>query len=103
VRYRKRQNYWNRPSLAVEYDIVTGAYRVDRWRFDGRSLRMLRRGVSGPRLDVAARADYDAYFRRRHFRAVWRNKLVNLARNPRLPRARHVRSLLNILRESRGG
>ena len=99
--YRKLQNYWNKPSLAVAYDLETGAVRVDRWRCDGATLRLVRRDVDSPRLAFGAPAEYEARFRKHHFHAVWRKKLVNYVRSPRLPRLRHVRSLLGILREAR--
>jgi poly-gamma-glutamate synthesis protein (capsule biosynthesis protein) len=101
-RYRKRQNYWNRPSLAVEYDVVTGAFRVDRWYCDGRTLRMTHRDVTEPSLRPMPPGRYEAAFRRRHFQSVWRNKFVNYVRSPKLPRARHLRSLANIFREAHG-
>lgn len=102
-RFRKLQNYWNRPSLAVSYDVASGAFRVDRLSFDGRRLRILSRGVSGPRLDMRDEDAYSLAFARHRFRATWRNKLVNYVRRPKLPRLRHVRSLGRILKEARGG
>ena len=101
-RWRKRQNYWNRPSLGVSYDVRTGTVSVDRWHCDGRTLRLTHRDVRGPQLRETSAAEYVARFRKHHFRAVWRKKLVNLAREPRLPQPRHLRSLMRILQEARG-
>lgn len=101
-RFRKLQNYWNRDSLAVSYDVASGDVSIDRITCDGRSLRRRRRGVAGPRLPSESEAAYADRFRRHLFRATWRKKLVNLARRPKLPRARHLRSLVGILREARG-
>ena len=103
VRYVKRQNYWNLPSLAVEYDAATGAVAARRLHCDGRVLRA--RPGPAPRLalDEAAMPDYERRFHRHHFLATWRKKLVNYARAPKLPRVRHLRSLVGILREARGG
>jgi hypothetical protein len=100
--YRKKQNYWNRASLAVAFDLDSGAVRVDRWTCDGNTLRLMRRGVDSPRLTIHEALEYEGRFRKHHFFAVWRKKLVNFARSPRMPRIRHLRSLLGILREARG-
>jgi len=102
-RFRKLQNYWNRDSLAVRYDVRDGAVTVDRLTCDGRVLRAVRAGVREPLLPDEPAAAYAERFRRHVFRATWRKKLVNLARQPKLPRARHLRSLVGILREARGG
>jgi poly-gamma-glutamate synthesis protein (capsule biosynthesis protein) len=100
--YRKKQNYWNRRSLAVAYDLETGAFRVDRWESDEKTMRLLRKGVDSPRLEYNP-ATFAVRFRRHRFFAVWRMKLVNFVRSPRLPHPRHLRSLLNILHEARSG
>lgn len=100
--YRKLQNYWNEPSLAVAYDVADGSFRVDRLRCDGKVLRVVRRGVDGPRLAYPGERAYASIFARRRFRATWRTKLVNLVRRPKLPRARHLRSLGRIFQEARG-
>ena len=100
-RYRKLQNYWNRPSLAVRYDPVTGEATTTALHFDGRSLRAGWLDMSRLRLEATDLAAFERRFQRHLFRATWRKKLVNYARRPRLPRPRHLRSLLQILRESR--
>lgn len=101
-RFRKLQNYWNRDSLAVHYDVNDGRVTVDRLTCDGRTLRLRLAAVDGPRLPDEPEAAQTERFRRHLFRATWRKKLVNLARRPKLPRARHLRSLVGILREARG-
>ncbi len=99
--FRKLQNYWNRDSLGVRFDLETGAVAVDRWTCDGDRLRLLRRNATSPQLAYSSAARYEARFRKHHFFAVWRKKLVNYVRRPSLPQPRHLRSILNILRESR--
>ncbi len=100
--FRKRQYYWNRPSLGVAYDVDTGSVRIDRWSCDGTTLRLVHQGVKSPELAFRSPAEYEARFKRHHSFAVWRKKIVNYVRNPRWPRYRHLRSLLSIAREARG-
>lgn len=102
-RFVKLQNYWNARGLAVRFDVHSGAVTPHGTHFDGTTLR-----DSTTPLRVFAPEDtdprrYAPRFRRAFFAASIRNKVVNYARRPKLPRLRHLRSLVAILREARGG
>jgi poly-gamma-glutamate synthesis protein (capsule biosynthesis protein) len=95
----KPQHWWNRRSLAVDYDTVSGAVRVRELMFGDGVLRDVR---SRPDRYAFSGAD-DARYARRYRRAFTvgklRTKVVTLVKNPRRPRARHLKSIVAIARE----
>jgi len=99
----KLQKYWNKRSLGVELDVETGAVVPWVLAFDGRTLT--RRRADGSRYETRIRSldEQAARFKRAFFYGTIRNKAVSYLKRPKLPRARHLRSVANIVRESISG
>jgi poly-gamma-glutamate synthesis protein (capsule biosynthesis protein) len=95
----KLQKSWNKRSLGVELDVETGRVSASLLAFDGRTLSR-RADASGHQFAVGPLDAYARRFRRSFFFGTLRNKVVSYARSPKLPRARHLRSVVAILKES---
>jgi hypothetical protein len=100
-RVRRTQQWWNKRSLAVDYNVATGDVDVRELHFDGKSLRSVRARRDRYRLRVDDLAEYERTYRRAFAVGKLRNKVMAYLSRPRLPRPRHLRSLLAISREVR--
>lgn len=101
-RYIKQQQYWNARSLAVLFspkDLGVQCWTISS---NGDRLNIVARTADRYRLRIRVFDSYERRFARRYMRDTWRKKLVNYARNPVLPRTRHIRSMYRIARESLG-
>jgi hypothetical protein len=95
----KKQHWWNRRSLAVDYDIDARTVKVRELLFDGKSLRTARPDPHGYVLSIRNEAEYSARYRRAFTFGMLRNKIMNYVRTPRRPRVRHLKSIVAIARE----
>jgi hypothetical protein len=96
----KKQQFWNKRSLGVEFDIDTGAVDCSVLAYSGRALERGDASAERYRLSVDPLDRYPGRFKRSFFYGTLRNKLVNYAHNPKVPRPRHLRSVMRILKES---
>jgi hypothetical protein len=98
-RFEKKQHWWNRRSLAVEYNIDTGTAEVRELVFDGTSLRIAGSHPERYILSIGDEVQYEASYRRAFTFGKLRSKVMTYVKRPRRPRARHLKSILAIARE----
>jgi hypothetical protein len=98
-RFVKKQQWWNKRSLAVDYDIDSQAVSVRELRFDGTSLRAGRPVTDRSGLRIPGDEQYAASYRRAFSFGKMRHKVMSLVSARRTPRPRHLKSLLAIARE----
>jgi poly-gamma-glutamate synthesis protein (capsule biosynthesis protein) len=96
----RKQHWWNKQSLAVDYDVSSGDVRVRELHFDGRALREVRSRTGRYELPLGTDEAYAERYRRSFTYGKLRNKVMTYVKTPRLPRLRHLRSIVNIAREA---
>ena len=89
------QGPWNQRSLAIAYDPASGDVQPTEVRFDGKAVRRSGRRVL-PARDLMGRS-YGYRFRFAFAASKLRHTLFKGARQPQLPRWRHVKSLIRHL------
>jgi poly-gamma-glutamate synthesis protein (capsule biosynthesis protein) len=98
----KPQHWWNRRSLAVDYDAEANAASVRELLFDGRLLRTVPSRARRYALSGADTPRYARRYRRAFTVGKLRTKVFTYVKNPRRPEARHLRSIVAIAREVTG-
>jgi poly-gamma-glutamate synthesis protein (capsule biosynthesis protein) len=98
-RFVKKQQWWNKRSLAVDYDIDSQNVTVRELRFDGTQLRAERPVADRYALRTPDEEKYAASYRRAFAFGKARHKVMSLVSARRTPRPRHLKSLLAIARE----
>lgn len=96
----KRQQYWNRRSQGVEYELASGRIRVKALDFHGNTLRQTSDGVREGSLHMENSSTYEKRFRRTYTFGILRKKVFGYISNPVMPSPRHLKSLVNIARET---
>lgn len=100
----KRWRAWNRRSLGVRFDVAGGAVEPFGFRDDGARVAITTAHAVGGRELVSPN---DPAYRRRFERSfsygILRAKVGAFLADPKLPRPRHLRSVVRIARESRPG
>jgi Bacterial capsule synthesis protein PGA_cap len=98
-RAMRKQHWWNRRSLAVDYDVESGNVRARVLEFDGKSLRILTPDADAYAISIGDETRYSASYRRSYTIGKLRNKVLTYVKMPRLPRPRHLKSIVAIARE----
>jgi poly-gamma-glutamate synthesis protein (capsule biosynthesis protein) len=98
----KPQHWWNRRSLAVDYDLDTGAVGIRELVFDGHELRFIQSRPERYGLSGADGPRYAQRYRRAFTVGKLRTKVVTYLKDPRRPRARHLKSIAAIAKEVTG-
>lgn len=95
-RFRMRQERWNKTSLAIRLNVVSGEIRTDKLFFSGDKLRVLKADIRPFRFSHGVGTIYTAIFHAVFFLAKLRRILMNFLRNPKIPRLKHLRGILKL-------
>lgn len=89
---------WNRASLVVTWNPISGATDVFRTTFVGGRVRLSPRSVARHRLHFGTPERYAVRFRRAYAWGKLRQTMAYFLAEPKLPSLRHVRAVRNMLR-----
>lgn len=97
--YIKKQFYWNKSSLMVCYDIVTGGVKISQLYFDGKTLiqKKGRKNINQYKLKSFRKNIYNSTFKKSFLVGKLRTKLFSFMHNPKLPTFRHLKSIISLL------
>ena len=95
-----KQKYWNRKSLAVEYDPSSNTVDSYKLNFDNRRLK------KGSRVSLCADSivlgtAYHRAFKRAYYYGKLRGVFFNWLENPRLPTIKHFQGIMKVLGDKR--
>ncbi len=98
--YSYKQKYWNRTSIAVEYDPSMNTVRSYKLSFDNSTL------TKGGQVRLSAKtitlgAAYRRAFKRAYYYGKLRGVFFKWLENPRLPTMKHFKSIRNVLVDKR--
>jgi hypothetical protein len=94
------QHWWNLKSLAVDYDVESGDVHAYELESDQDSVWVSRSDAEAYALTIADQRQYAPRYKRSFAIGKLQNRLMNYVRRPRLPRPRHLKSIVNIAREA---
>lgn len=95
--FRMKQEYWNRKSLAVRFDVVSGAVIVDKLRFTDDKLTVRNVDARLIRMPHGTGRSYSAFFHVAFCFGKFRRILMKFIRAPRVPRLLHLRNILKLV------
>ena len=99
-RGKRKQHWWNRRSLAVDYDVDSGSVTAYELEFKDESLRIARSDAEAYALSIHDERHYAARYRRSFALGKLQNRLMSYIKTPRRPRPRHLKSIVTIARET---
>jgi hypothetical protein len=95
-RYVKAQRTWNKQSLAITYQPRTGEVQLSKLHFDQGTLCERASGQFALRLKLISSVNYERQFRRSYLLGMFRTSAARFLTDPKLPRVRHLRSLISV-------
>jgi poly-gamma-glutamate synthesis protein (capsule biosynthesis protein) len=100
VVWRKRQQAWNKRSLAVTWDVETRRAAPTFLRFDRDTLCIADGDPARAMLHYPSASAYAARFKRSFMWGTIRNKAMRYISDPKFPEPRHIKSVIAIAREA---
>jgi poly-gamma-glutamate synthesis protein (capsule biosynthesis protein) len=94
-KYSYKQKYWNKASLAVDFNPITDEVLLYKLRFSGNVLKM----KSLVKLDKGSIyiSNYNNVFKRSYALGKLRSVFFNWLYNPKVPKLRHVKGIIQVL------
>ncbi|NQU26222.1 MAG: CapA family protein [Candidatus Nealsonbacteria bacterium] len=95
--YRGRLHHWNHLSLAVFFELETGCVEVSVLKGDNTALNLTRQNAKRHLTEFSSLEGHDRRFRRSRVLGKLKTSLSSYLSHPKVPRLRHLRSILRLL------